>query len=202
MTDQTPTIRTADTDGDGLAKRRRRPALSCVECRSRKVKCDRNRPCGGCTQIRSKTCTYRAPRPGIRERSPAASASVSGSNEHEHGNSARSSPQPSAPSNEFDLMVNHYVAPGIFGEHGKTKLRPLPPGRPTLNLGSHSSSGDSALIESLLKRIHSLENKEAAREGHLDGTSLPIRENLSTPGQFVKSKYYGQSHWMNAIDPV
>jgi hypothetical protein len=38
-----------------------------------------------------------------------------------------------------------------------------------------------------------------SEEGRSTDTNLPIREDT---GQFVKSKYYGQSHWMNAIDPV
>ena len=204
MTEQTPTIRTADKDGEGPAKRRRRPALSCVECRSRKVRCDREKPCGACTRIRSTTCTYRPQRPGVRETSPAAmSVSASGSNDQDHGNSARSSPQPSAPSNEFDLMVNRYVAPGIFGENGKPKLKPLSADRPSLNLNSSSEAGESALISSLLRRIHSLESKDAARKGRLRSVDLPIREGLgTTTGQFVKSKFYGQSHWMNALEPV
>ncbi|GFF47084.1 6-hydroxynicotinate 3-monooxygenase [Aspergillus udagawae] len=39
-------------------RRRRRPALSCVECRRRKVKCDRNSPCGQCRAHKSTVCTY------------------------------------------------------------------------------------------------------------------------------------------------
>lgn len=40
-----------------LAGRKKRPVLSCAECRSRKVKCDRQRPCGSCI----KTSSYRHP---------------------------------------------------------------------------------------------------------------------------------------------
>lgn len=39
-------------------QRRRRPALSCVECRRRKVKCDRSHPCKPCT-THSITCSYK-----------------------------------------------------------------------------------------------------------------------------------------------
>ncbi|KAF1993972.1 hypothetical protein P154DRAFT_47270 [Amniculicola lignicola CBS 123094] len=38
--------------------RRRRPALSCVECRRRKVKCDRNDPCANCVTARC-PCAYK-----------------------------------------------------------------------------------------------------------------------------------------------
>ncbi|KAF6825589.1 hypothetical protein CPLU01_10167 [Colletotrichum plurivorum] len=39
-------------------RRRRRPALSCLECRRRKIKCDRNEPCAHCVATRNR-CTYR-----------------------------------------------------------------------------------------------------------------------------------------------
>ncbi|OTA58346.1 hypothetical protein K449DRAFT_373818 [Hypoxylon sp. EC38] len=39
-------------------RRRRRPALSCLECRRRKIKCDRNEPCAHCTSAKLQ-CTYK-----------------------------------------------------------------------------------------------------------------------------------------------
>jgi hypothetical protein len=39
-------------------RKRRRPALSCVECRRRKIKCDRRMPCSHCMQLKSTLCTY------------------------------------------------------------------------------------------------------------------------------------------------
>ncbi|KAJ5407626.1 hypothetical protein N7509_001509 [Penicillium cosmopolitanum] len=47
-----------------MVQRRRRPPLSCTECRRRKLKCDRSLPCGQC--IRSKTadcCVFVGPQP-------------------------------------------------------------------------------------------------------------------------------------------
>ena len=38
-------------------RRRRRPALSCIECRRRKIKCDRNNPCNHCVSAGSQ-CAY------------------------------------------------------------------------------------------------------------------------------------------------
>lgn len=37
--------------------KRRRPALSCISCRRRKIKCDRNSPCGQCVAI-STQCAF------------------------------------------------------------------------------------------------------------------------------------------------
>lgn len=38
--------------------RRRRPALSCLECRRRKIKCDRNDPCAHCVSAKTR-CTFK-----------------------------------------------------------------------------------------------------------------------------------------------
>ncbi|KAI4933126.1 hypothetical protein J4E85_003529 [Alternaria conjuncta] len=200
-----PTIQSADTDGNGPAKRRRRPALSCVECRMRKVKCDRGKPCGACTRIKSATCTFRPPRPGIRpenQRSPEDNASTGHSNDHDQ-NPARSSPAAPELPNQFDAIVNRYVAPGLLGEcDGQPK--PLPSNRPAFSLNSHSDSAQASIINSLLDRIQGLEERLASatlNENPRSSTS-PRRESASdTSAQFVKAKYYGQSHWMNAIDP-
>ncbi|EHK17883.1 uncharacterized protein TRIVIDRAFT_44566 [Trichoderma virens Gv29-8] len=49
--------------------RRRRPALSCLECRRRKLKCDRSNPCGRCVSTATQ-CNYRIhqQKPGARHR--------------------------------------------------------------------------------------------------------------------------------------
>jgi hypothetical protein len=202
MTDSAPAIRTADKDGEGPAKRRRRPALSCVECRNRKVRCDRGRPCRACTRVRSVTCTYRPERAGVRERSPAGfSASVNGGNEQDHRISARSSPQPTAPSNELGSTVNNHGAPGTSSEDGRSRPPPLPANQSSLSFNSNSNTGESVLIGTLLERIRSLENRNPVIEDQPVRTTLPIRQEACA-GQFLKSKFYGESHWMHAIDPV
>lgn len=103
-------------------------------------------------------------------------------------------------------MINRYVAPGLFGEHGRPKLQPLPADRPSFNLSSHSSPGNAAIIDSLLKRISVLEGRHssaASADEQNSSNILPIRESsgASSTGQFVKSKFYGQSHWMNSVEP-
>lgn len=202
MTEAGPTIRTADRDGSGPAKRIRRPALSCVECRMRKVKCDRTKPCGACTRIKSSTCTYRSKRDGRNGTSPAASASESRYREQDISIRARSS-LPSTETSEIDLLLNRYVAPGITGEHGRAVMQTLPSHRAALDLSASSRSGESSVIESLLERIRKLENGEASSHSRSNSPSLPVRDSSSgTPGQFIKAKYYGNSHWMNALDPV
>ena len=66
----------ANSQGDGTEssktmQRRRRPPLSCTECRRRKLKCDRSLPCGQC--VRSKTtdsCMFSGSQPREQPESP------------------------------------------------------------------------------------------------------------------------------------
>lgn len=61
-----------------VVQRRRRPPLSCTECRRRKLKCDRSLPCGQC--VRSKTadsCVFVGPRGAASEPSRDMSSPVS-----------------------------------------------------------------------------------------------------------------------------
>lgn len=39
-----------DENGQPVKKKRRRQALSCTECKRRKIKCDRQNPCSPCTR--------------------------------------------------------------------------------------------------------------------------------------------------------
>jgi hypothetical protein len=101
-------------------------------------------------------------------------------------------------------MSNRYVVPGLLGERDG-ELRPLPVDRPSFNLNSHSDSAQASIISDLLVRIHGLEEKLASvvlNERLRSNTSPRQESSGGTSGQFVKSKFYGQSHWINAINPV
>ncbi|KAK3991059.1 fungal-specific transcription factor domain-containing protein [Cladorrhinum sp. PSN332] len=55
-------------------RRRNRPALSCIQCRTRKIRCDRNEPCASCLKSKIVNCTYeeaRRPKPRLWRLSPA-----------------------------------------------------------------------------------------------------------------------------------
>ena len=53
------------TEATPLFRKRRRPALSCLECRRRKIKCDRNDPCNHCKRSPGTTCLYNDVSPAI-----------------------------------------------------------------------------------------------------------------------------------------
>ncbi|KAK4098129.1 hypothetical protein N658DRAFT_432628 [Parathielavia hyrcaniae] len=64
----------------GEPRRRNRPALSCIQCRTRKIRCDRNEPCASCMKSKIVNCTYeeaRRPKPRLWRLSPAPGGSAS-----------------------------------------------------------------------------------------------------------------------------
>ena len=69
-------------------RRRNRPALSCIQCRTRKIRCDRNEPCASCMKSKIVNCTYeeaRRPKPRLWRLSPAPAG-------HHHHHHAERSP--------------------------------------------------------------------------------------------------------------
>lgn len=74
-------------------RRRNRPALSCIQCRSRKIRCDRNEPCASCMKSKIVNCTYeeaRRPKPRLWRLSPAPSSSAAAAARHHHHHSDHS----------------------------------------------------------------------------------------------------------------
>ena len=54
------TVGNAKPDTAGKVRKRNRPVVSCLQCRGRKSKCDREQPCGSCKGHGS-PCTYNKP---------------------------------------------------------------------------------------------------------------------------------------------
>lgn len=85
-------------------RRRRRPALSCRECRRRKIKCDHNNPCAHC--VRHKTqCVYNPFTGGFDDRS--ANGTI-----RQHGSPASTPPphhasSPSVPDSSASQQLAH-----------------------------------------------------------------------------------------------
>ncbi|KAF2657107.1 hypothetical protein K491DRAFT_757144 [Lophiostoma macrostomum CBS 122681] len=173
---------------DTVLKKRRRPALSCVECRRRKVKCDRNHPCGPCTRMNSPACTY-IPDSRRRAASPAVAPASRGT--------SRSNGTPSNPAtrvSDFDSMLDRYVAPGILGP----RLQSSPDYSSPSNVGSDALS----LINALSTRVRELEERLLPRgEASTADLALPPRTASADHDHMAKSRFYGESHWMNSVDP-
>lgn len=205
MTSQPPHLQLSDTDGIGPLKRRR-PALSCVECRRRKVKCDRQKPCGPCTRVKSSTCTFR---PNPRSVNRPTMSPVAGSISQD--SSDQSSPQITSQTTDLVSLITPSVALGNLGPHENVLQNHLPNPRSNTLIPDYASTigfhqdQSSAAIRSLEQKVRELEGRLGSirEEPPSRDTVLPTRPiALTTPGQLVKSRFYGESHWMNAIEPV
>lgn len=51
------TSKSVKPDNSGKVRKRNRAAVSCLQCRNKKSKCDREQPCGSC-KVHGTTCTY------------------------------------------------------------------------------------------------------------------------------------------------
>ncbi|KAH7135669.1 hypothetical protein B0J11DRAFT_166337 [Dendryphion nanum] len=169
MDEEPPTLQTSNTDGTGSVKRRR-PALSCVECRKRKVKCDRAKPCGPCTRTKSPTCTYR---PITNEGRMISLVSTS----VRQGESSQYSPHGKGNPIGHDLSLDQYF---------------------TTRTSANAFESDST-IQALAKKVDELEGKLASLGN--ESTSPERGDASHQHGQFVKFKFFGESHWVNAIEP-
>ncbi|KAI1473931.1 hypothetical protein F4774DRAFT_422807 [Daldinia eschscholtzii] len=188
-------------------RRRRRPALSCVSCRRSKIRCDRNLPCGACVRSKHKTCVYEPqgrhsevtsvpfgpPHPADSlsavDSEPVVSPVTSGSN-HTHRGDA------------------------LHEDHSTLSLN----GSTPVDSTSSQSHGPSFDVRSLLDRIKDLERRlEDSTGNHSPQKNVgqpPTAEpdlvatypsylagELHTMSRSVmtKTRYLGQSHWMNQI---
>ncbi|RDL29970.1 uncharacterized protein BP5553_10597 [Venustampulla echinocandica] len=181
-------------------RKRRRPALSCAECRRRKIKCDRNIPCGQCTQSKSATCTY-SPESFTARNAPNAKLGAAASSSgvvagpsvvegtadiqtHRVSKNASPPPQPS-PAVSDNLPDDHSCI---------SQLK---------NPGASNQAGqNSGHVEELVQRVQKLEQLLASTSivGHGDGSPSVSRVPAKDlRGNMSKTRFYGQSHWMHAF---
>lgn len=169
-------------------KKRRRPALSCEQCRRRKVRCDRGSPCATCVQTGNKTCSYAAPprpratHPRVIWPSPPESseASPDGTGGAPEADVGAEKPTPSQGSSNVDW---------VFGR--------------TLLHSGDSRAADTAIdVKSLTERIRDLEwqvqtGRPAPGLKRVEkGGNAPLR------GMLEKTRFFGPSHWSNAVQLV
>ncbi|KAI1413911.1 hypothetical protein F5Y13DRAFT_198319 [Hypoxylon sp. FL1857] len=191
-------------------RRRRRPALSCVSCRRSKIRCDRNLPCGACVRSKHKTCVYEPQ--GPPRHSDISSVAV-GPLQPIDGASSIDSETTVSPGASGPAHTHH--ADGPHEDHSTHSLTGSTPVDSTSSQ-IHEPSFD---VRSLLDRIRELERRlEEHTERHQGPRSLPRTSNTTTepivatyPSYLAgdlhtmnksvmsKTRYLGQSHWMNQI---
>ncbi|KAI2624283.1 hypothetical protein GGR54DRAFT_638162 [Hypoxylon sp. NC1633] len=170
-------------------RRRRRPALSCLECRRRKIKCDRNDPCAHCVSSKSQ-CTFKVysrepitqqhrqqpgqdDRPGENLSSPAVSPSFSA--QHSHTNTHRSitenahhlsGPLPTATAAISATIPTPGGQNGTPNTLGRSNIRP-----------PEAAQDAEPNIQDLIRRVEKLE--ETSSSEHIRGLSDTNQEIFS-----------------------
>lgn len=189
-------------------RRRRRPARSCIECRRRKIRCDRNNPCTRCVSVHTR-CTYTLY--GDQLRSPL--QSLEGTSRHSTRGTL--APSPSA-------HVQPIREPIPSRDHGQpleprtTTGTPTPAGTPRHGLAfpgqiyneqpRRVQNSESAITD-LLRRVQSLEQSSAQTPVHdLSETGREIFGRPSQPEDlqwiFTKTRVMRWSLWMGTAKEV
>ncbi|KAI1772968.1 hypothetical protein F4818DRAFT_129603 [Hypoxylon cercidicola] len=174
-------------------RKRRRPALSCLECRRRKIKCDRNQPCAHCVSSRSQ-CSFKAYRDD----------DVSAQQPHQtSGNSWVSTSSPTAyaptplsqpPPINRDIYMdkptpnrnNHQLAtPGTAAAATAVEGHHDTPSTPSRNYSGPQSRAEEAentsqvALQDLLQRVQTLESSASRVNPRQSETGQDILERQS-----------------------
>ncbi|ETS84627.1 hypothetical protein PFICI_02652 [Pestalotiopsis fici W106-1] len=182
-------------------RRRRRPAVSCVLCRRRKIKCNRESPCNNCVKSGRNECVYENPPPPA-PRQPRSDRMSEAGTDSQLSLSSTNSIQ--------SVVQSHGSDPASRG--------PTPA---TTTTGSSSSPSAAWDIETLKNRVRQLEGQLSqtsltptqraatpvpvnieTNTTSLGGTFHIHRDNASNPvvrGVTHKSRKFGQSHWVNIV---
>ncbi|KFY92776.1 hypothetical protein V498_04746 [Pseudogymnoascus sp. VKM F-4517 (FW-2822)] len=173
-------------------KKRRRPPLSCEPCRRRKVKCDRNQPCGQCLQTRTASCTYSSIPPTVsrRTRKTISPASFSGQSSTGIPNRVRSIPS---------SLSTHASSSGLSPRSSNLSItsRPSSYGAPLVE-SSESQREETLRNKELLDRIRNLEEQLAISksEGTTNSPSSIPKAPKNLTGIISKTRFMGGTHWM------
>ncbi|KAI0467670.1 hypothetical protein F4859DRAFT_506611 [Xylaria cf. heliscus] len=187
-------------------RRRQRPTLACVSCRKSKIRCDRQHPCGACVRSRHKTCVFETLHGPTSRRSVIASATADRSRAAEPGRHSDYDLGQMTPSSSTPTAHDH--------DHDVEGAHP-PPSHEQDSANPTSKIPDA---DRLLRRLFELERRlgvsttvapeppekrhdqQASRgEGLVIESYLAADIHAMSRGVVSKTRYFGQSHWMNGI---
>ncbi|KAL1860662.1 hypothetical protein VTK73DRAFT_7212 [Phialemonium thermophilum] len=197
-------------------RKRNRPALSCIQCRSRKIRCDRNEPCASCVKSKILNCAYeegRRPKPrvwGLTPPRPSVPGHVSAEDPFPRPPVTTAGPaktedpyrEHTYPRYPVPLAASGPVLPTPSSDRAATGSTLNTAAAPTPSSSYVSGGGDAASAPSLADRVRQLEQQlsEALkyRDSHDARSSVSTDAAPSTlQGSLAKTRYFGQSHWMN-----
>ncbi|KAI0871648.1 hypothetical protein GGS24DRAFT_53561 [Hypoxylon argillaceum] len=188
-------------------RRRHRPALACISCRKSKIRCDRQQPCGACVRSRHKTCVFDAVRGPASRGSGIASSTSDPADTHTQRRSDYDL-GPITPASSTPTVHDHDHGRDIDLDHDRSHTQPLRESNPT-----HPTICDA---NGVLNRIFQLERRleesgltreppenphqpPPRYEGQVIESYLASDIHAMNRGVVSKTRYFGQSHWMNGI---
>ncbi|KAM0511101.1 hypothetical protein ACHAPE_010188 [Trichoderma viride] len=181
-------------------KKRRRPPLSCEQCRKRKIRCDRTQPCANCVKSNIPSCTY-APYhvPAWRAKKMdavmATGREAEGAGKASLRNLKAAEPRPDAQNPEASEISPFSMVDSVGASSSSVIL--------SSKAGS-SSTSSSPNVDWLVSRVHQLEEKLAQALRINDGPDglkkRPTEQTVEPTGGFVaKSRYFAHSHWIYGL---
>ncbi|KAF2475088.1 uncharacterized protein BDR25DRAFT_253900 [Lindgomyces ingoldianus] len=178
-------------------RRRRRPALSCLECRRRKIKCDRNEPCAHCVSAKIQ-CTFKVYSDGPVIQQQPQQGSSWGSNL----SPSPCAPSPSAPTRPITEYSNHLYFPrvAVATDAAGQSDSPNTFGRNDIRSRDRALDTEPDLRD-VLRRIQKLEESSASgpiRVLSENGRDILARQSGLQNSQIVlnKTRILRWSHWM------
>ncbi|KAL7795159.1 hypothetical protein V8C37DRAFT_374681 [Trichoderma ceciliae] len=183
-------------------KKRRRPPLSCEQCRKRKVRCDRTQPCTNCVKSNIPSCTY-APYHVPVWRARKLDSTMAGNRDLAVESTGKASlrnlkaaePRPDAQGPDHSSLP--FIGIDSISASSSNVLGS--------NAGP-SSSSSSPNVDWLVARVHQLEEKLSKALRIDDAPDRPKRcpsapETVEpTEGFVAKSRYFGHSHWIYGLN--
>jgi hypothetical protein len=179
--------------------RRRRPPLSCEQCRRRKVKCDRNYPCAQCLQSKTVLCTYTPGSVGASRHvnDPASTACLPGRNSSKIPNRRRS-----IPSNSSKTASSAGLSPSSVRLSNTTN--PSSHRSPIAPSGEYHQD-ERTESKVLFDRIQQLEAQLAvfkSKQTNSFSSSTPNSVPRELRGTVSKTRFFGSSHWRYSYGAV
>lgn len=204
---------------ESQSRKRRRPALSCLECRRRKIKCDRSQPCAHCVSSRSQ-CTFKvySNDPIIGQQPQQASSSSGGTVSSPTAYAPTPLSQP--PLTSTDICTDKpaprrsyypFTTPGITaataaagGHHDTPNTPSRHYSRP--QTGAQDLENTQSTLQDLLKRVQTLESSASSFNHRQSETGQEILERQ--PGiqdsQVIlkKTRVLKWSDWIGQTEEV
>ncbi|KLJ07022.1 hypothetical protein EMPG_17497 [Blastomyces silverae] len=202
--------------GGAPPRKRRRPALACDQCRRRKIKCDQKVPCDQCRRSKSLSihaCTYTHAHTPAGSSSSSSSARCYDSPQPQRPSALQAPPVPTVPISQISRPGNFPSYPSPSTANVSDRSTHADDQRSDITGSTRNVAQDlqsAATIQALIDRVRLLEKKlaqststssvaAASSPGDRPLEALEDRETLHAPvrGTFSKTRFFGQSHWMN-----